>query len=342
MSNTRVIAAVLCAMMCATESAAQSVRPSTPVRVLPLGIGTAPSLGATPGILPVIRTRQGDVEGLNVSGLAIFKGIPYAAPPVGDLRWRSPNPPAPWRGVRKAEKFGNACVQNPKTSIDNGGDPGSISEDCLYLNVWSPNANPSARLPVMVWIHGGALIFGSGSVPLYDGSPMARRGAVVVTLNYRLGQLGFFSHPALDKESRNGPVNFGLLDQIAALRWVQQNIAAFGGDAANVTILGESAGAQSVLAMFTSPLAKGLFRKGIAQSPYGIPVATRAQAREAGVRVADTVGLRGASATAAELRAVPADRFRVLGGRGLSVQPVFVVGDAALPKSILDVFQSGA
>lgn len=220
MPDTRAIVAALCAMtctiLCAGESAAQSVRPgnrrtpetgaraATRARTSSRS-GVASARNAAPETIPIVRTRQGDVEGVSTDGLAIFKGLPYAAPPVGDLRWRSPKSPAPWRSVRKAEKFGNACVQNPKLSIDNGGDPGPISEDCLYLNVWSPNASPSARLPVMVWIHGGALIFGSGSVPLYDGSLMARRGAVVVTLNYRLGQLGFFSHPALDRRVPTAP-----------------------------------------------------------------------------------------------------------------------------------------
>lgn len=186
---------------------------------------------------------------------------------------------------------------------------GPSSEDCLYVNIWTPNLNRSAKQPVMVWIHGGAFIFGSGSLPLYSGAPLASKGAVVVTFNYRLGQLGFFSHPALQKENPGGPVNFGLLDQIAALKWVQQNIAQFGGDAGNVTIMGQSAGGKSVLALFASPIARGLFHKGIAQSSYVVPDATRAKAIEVGVKVADNLGLR---ASAPQPRSCERSRLRNL------------------------------
>jgi para-nitrobenzyl esterase len=192
-----------------------------------------------------------------------------------------------------------------------------------------------------VWIHGGAYIFGGGGMPLYDGTPLSKKGAVFVNLNYRLGQLGFFAHPALEKETPNGPTNFGLLDQIAALRWVQQNIASFGGDPANVTIMGQSAGAKSVLALFASPLARGLFQRGIAMSSYAIPDATRAKAIEAGVKVADALGLKGAEATAAELRAVPAEKFGQLKGQGLSNAPVPNAGDKVLPQSIQETFAAG-
>jgi para-nitrobenzyl esterase len=204
--------------------------------------------------------------------------------------------------------------------------------------VWTPKLAPSAKLPVMVWIHGGAYIFGAGSLAIYDGESLANRGVVFVSLNYRLAQLGFFAHPALEHESPGGPVNFGLLDQIAALEWVQRNIAQFGGDPHNVTIIGQSAGAKSVLALFASPLARGLFRKGVAMSSYALPDATRAKALEIGVRVADEVGLKGATATAAELRAVPAAKFGQLKGQGISLGPVPVVGDKVLPQSIQDTF----
>ncbi|MEO5902500.1 MAG: carboxylesterase/lipase family protein [Gemmatimonadaceae bacterium] len=310
----------------------------------PLTPASAAAAGITHGVprqsAPIVRTGSGTLEGVRKNNLSIFRGVAYAAPPVGDLRWREPQPAATWRGVRKANASGNACIQDPELSLQNdGGDPGPLSEDCLYLNVWTPKSDPSARLPVMVWIHGGALVFGAGSVSGYDGSSLAQRGAVVVTINYRLIQLGFFSHPALDKENPGGPVNYGLFDQIAALKWVQSNIAAFGGNPENVTIFGESAGAQSVLALFASPLAKGLFQKGIAQSPYGIPSHTRAKAREAGVKVADSLGLKGGAATLAELRAVPAEKFQRLKGQGLSLGPSFIIGDKALPKSVLEAFQ---
>ncbi|RZL32348.1 MAG: carboxylesterase/lipase family protein, partial [Rubrivivax sp.] len=270
-------------------------------------------------------------------------GLPYAAPPTGPLRWREPQPVRPWAGVRAAASFGPACPQKPGLSLEGGGDPGPLNEDCLYLNVWAPSAMPAAPAtprPVMVWLHGGALIFGAGSLALYDGAALARQGVIVVTVNYRLGALGYFVHPALERAAPGGPVNFGLLDQIAALRWVQQNIAAFGGDPQQVTVFGQSAGAQSVLALMASPLARGLFHRAIAQSPYGMPSHSREQARETGVRVADALGLPGARATAAQLRRVPADRFASLEGQGLSLAPSLIIGDAAMPRALLAAFQA--
>ena len=287
---------------------------------------------------PVVKTRAGEVQGVAERGVFAFKGIPYAAPPVGDLRWHEPRPAATWQGVRKADAYGNACMQVPGLSLKNGGDPGPLSEDCLYLNVWTPKPDGSARLPVMVWIHGGAFMFGSGGLNLYNGGPLAKKGAVVITINYRLAQLGFFAHPALEKDHPGGAVNFGLLDQIAALQWVQQNIAQFGGDPRSVTIMGQSAGGKSVLALFASPLARGLFHRGIAQSSYAVPDNTRAKALDIGVKVADALGLKGAKATAAQLRAVPAEKFGELKGQGLSNSPIPISGDKVLPQSIQDTF----
>ena len=229
--------------------------------ILP-GIGSAET--APPS--PRVEAAAGLVEGSWEGESAVFKGLPYAAPPVADLRWRAPQPARPWQGARKANAFGKACMQVPGAALAAGaGDIEPMSEDCLTLNLWVPRARTSAKQPVMVWIHGGALVFGAGSQPLYDGRALATRGAVVVTLNYRLGPLGFFDHPALAGAS-GGDVNFGLLDQIAALKWVRENIAAFGGDPGNVTVFGESAGGQSVLALFASPKARGLFQRGIVQS----------------------------------------------------------------------------
>jgi para-nitrobenzyl esterase len=300
-----------------------------------------PVAGQTSGGTPVVRTQAGNIQGVAERGVFAFKGIPYAAPPIGNFRWRDPQPPAPWRGTRRADAFGQACLQAVHVPEQFGGDPGPDGEDCLFLNVWTPRVDPAAHLPVMVWIHGGAYVFGSGSVSLYDGGPLAKRGAVVVTLNYRLGQLGFFAHPALEKERPGGPVNFGLLDQISALRWVQQNIQRFGGDPHNVTILGQSAGAKSVLALFASPLARGLFHKGIAMSSYSVPDITRAKALETGAKVADALGLNGANATAAELRAAPVERFRQLTGQGLSNAPSPIDSDPVLPQSIPETFAAG-
>ena len=288
---------------------------------------------------PLVATRSGALAGRIEKGLEVFRGVPFAAPPLGSLRWREPQTVAAWSGARQADAYAASCMQKPGIPVSEGGTDGPLSEDCLYLNVWTPASSTTDKRPVMVWIHGGALVFGSGNVALYDGSALAQRGAVVVTINYRMGPLGFFSHPAIDGEAARGPVNYGLLDQIAALRWVRANIAGFGGDPGNVTIFGESAGAQSVLALYASPRARGLFHKGIAQSPYGIPSHTRAKAREVSEQVATAVGLEGASATAAQLRAVPAARFFQLGETSATLAPGFIVGDEALPRPILDVFQ---
>ncbi len=287
---------------------------------------------------PIVQVDAGTLEGTQRNSIFSFKGVAFAAAPVGQWRWHEPQPVAKWHGVRDAKNFGNACIQKPGLSEKNGGFPGKLSEDCLYLNVWTPALQQGAKLPVMIWIHGGGLVFGSGSVPGYGGDSLAKRGAVIVSVNYRMGPLGFFSHPALDAE-RTGFNNFGLLDQIAALRWVQKNIAAFGGDPGNVTIFGESAGAESVLALYSSPLARGLFHKGIAQSSYGIPGHTPEKARKVGIAVASAVGLDGMRASASQLRAIPASKFATLEAPELSLSPGFIIGDAALPASILETFQ---
>jgi para-nitrobenzyl esterase len=294
------------------------------------------------------HTTNGALEGTRSEGVDVYRGIPFAAPPVGNLRWREPQPPASWTGVRSAAAFGNACIQKLGLSLEGGGDPGPLSEDCLYLNVWTPSSNSKTvggpKRPVMVWLHGGALIFGAGSLKLYDGAALAEQGVVVVTVNYRLGPLGYFVHPALERAAPGGPANFGLLDQIAALRWVQRNIEAFGGDPQQVTLFGQSAGAQSVLALMSSPLSSsrsgGLFQRAIAQSPYGIPSHSRTEARETGVRVTQALGLRGERANLAVMRALPADRFARLDGADLSLAPGVIIGDAALPKPILATFQA--
>jgi len=286
----------------------------------------------------IVLVDTGMLEGSQSRSIFSFKGIPFAAAPVGQWRWREPQAPAKWSGVRDAKSFGNACIQKPGLSDKNGGNPGSISEDCLFLNVWTPSLRKGGKLPVMVWIHGGGLVFGSGSVPGYGGDSLAKRGAVIVSINYRMGPLGFFSHPALDAE-RTGFKNFGLLDQIMALKWVQNNISAFGGDAKNVTIFGQSAGGESVLALYSSPLSRGLFQKGIAQSPYGMPSHTSEKARTVGVAVASAVGLDGVRASAVQLRSVSARKFGNLDAFQLTLSPGFITGDTALPTSILETFQ---
>jgi len=250
----------------------------------------------------VVRTGSGVVRGVEKDGVIAFQGIPYAAPPLGALRWRAPQPPKSWDGVRDASAFGPSCMQ-PQVK--------AVSEDCLTLNLWRPAAPALEPLPVMVWIHGGALV--RGGTALYPGHGLAAEGVVVVSMNYRLGRLGFFAHPALAAETPGEPhANYGYLDQIAALRWVQANVAAFGGDPKNVTLFGQSAGGGAVLVHLTSPLARGLFQRAILESP-GAPTARALMTPMADLDVAHTVatdyahslGIDGDDAPA-RLRALPA------------------------------------
>ncbi|WP_297196041.1 carboxylesterase/lipase family protein [uncultured Pluralibacter sp.] len=285
----------------------------------------------------LVHTRQGPVLGITDNDIHVWRGIPFAAPPTGDLRWRSPQPVVPWQEVRPARQFAAASWQNIDHCVElGGGNPGSFSEDCLYLNVWSPAAD-SAKRPVIVWLHGGGYTIGAGNLPPYDGKALARRGIVLVTVNYRLGHLGFFAHPALAGEEGGRVANFALLDQIAALRWVQENIAAFGGNSDNVTLMGESAGARSVMSLMASPLAKGLFHKAIIQSSYTLPDLPWEKALDKGEVLARHFGLK--NATAEQLRAIPARDLWPLEGE-LKNGPVPICGDAVLPEPMLDVFFS--
>jgi para-nitrobenzyl esterase len=235
---------------------------------------------------PRAETQAGTVEGSLQGSVEVFLGVPYAAPPVGHLRWRAPEPVAPWQGIRQATAHGASAWQ---PVAPEGFGPWTrefvvqdrASEDCLYLNIWAPQRESRAALPVLVWIHGGGFFQGSGSVPIYDGLELASQGALVVTINYRLGVLGFFAHPDLIREQGpSGSCNFGLLDQVAALRWVQHNIAAFGGDPNAVTVAGQSAGALSVHMLAASGRTQGLFQRAIALSgpPNLVAVPTTAQA----------------------------------------------------------------
>jgi para-nitrobenzyl esterase len=265
--------------------------------------GTADPAGApAPGSLRV-RVESGLLGGVARDGVIVFRGVPYAAPPVGDLRWRPPQPPLPWNGERRAERPGPACMQQPQ-----GGE--AVSEDCLSLQVFAPKGVTGA--PVMVYLHGGSNSAGSSSLGLYDGTAFARDGVVLVAPNYRLGALGFFAHPALTSAAPPGEplADFALMDQLAALRWVARNVEAFGGDPKRVTLFGESAGGTDVLALMAAPAARGLFAQAIVESPAGgwdrWPSLEEA--------VAEGVSLAGAlrltpPATAAALRSVPARRL---------------------------------
>ncbi|GAB4022787.1 carboxylesterase/lipase family protein [Spirosoma koreense] len=257
---------------------------------------------------PQAKTANGMVEGVaEASGIRAFKGIPFGQPPVGDLRWKEPQPVKNWSGVRKTTKFGPRAMQRPIFG-DMGFRSDGMSEDCLYLNVWTPAKSASEKLPVLVYFYGGGFVAGDGSEARYDGESMAQKGIVALTVNYRLGVFGFFAHPELTKESpHNASGNYGLLDQTAALRWVKQNIAAFGGDPNKVTIAGESAGSVAVSAQMASPLAKNLFSAAIGESGSllgGMPPSPLATAEKAGVTFATGVDAK----SLADLRAMPAEK----------------------------------
>jgi para-nitrobenzyl esterase len=253
-----------------------------------------------------VHSASGALEGqVEEGGLRVFRGIPFAAPPVGDLRWKAPQPLRTWKGMRKATAFGPRCMQLPLFS-DMVFRSNGISEDCLYLNVWTPSAGAGAKLPVLVYFYGGGFQAGDGSEPRYDGASMARQGIVAVTVNYRLGVFGFMAHSGLTAESSHrASGNYGLMDQAAALQWVRRNIAAFGGDPKRITIAGESAGSYSVSVQMVSPLAKNLIAGAIGESGamMGLsPLDTLEHAQEAGAQFARSVN----ATTVADLRALPA------------------------------------
>ena len=282
-------------------------------------VGSTGHRAAHQGLLLLARTQQGRLRGIAAGVVAAYLGVPYAAPPLGGNRWRAPQPPASWGGVRVANQHPPSCYQ-PLTP--HGFGPwtaeyvvqGAISENCLYLNIWTPAPNgPAAqvraeRLPVLLWIHGGGFTTGSGSIPIYDGAALAAHGIVVVDVNYRLGVFGFLAHPALSARApQHVSGNYGLLDIVAALRWLHANVAAFGGDPHAITIAGQSAGAAAVIDLDVSPLADGLYARAIAESGAGLnlPTATLAAAEQAGEQFARAHGAR----TLAALRALPAARL---------------------------------
>jgi len=293
-----------------------------------------------------VRVEQGLLSGTTDKNpdTRVYRGVPFAAPPVGELRWKPPQPAPSWKGVREAKEFGNACWQTPYPAayaIYQATLPG-MSEDCLYLNIWTTAKSEKDRLPVMVWIHGGGFTRGAGSLPSYDGENLARKGSVIVTINYRLSVFGFYAHPALTAESEHhASGNYGLMDQVAALQWVKKNISAFGGDPGRVTIFGESAGSWSVNVLTATPLAKGLFQRAIGESGAQFsPMKSLAGAEKAGEAVATALGAT---------QGTPQDTLKAL--RAKSAEDVLRAGDTpvanpdvdgwVLPQDIATIFAQG-
>ncbi|HWE48021.1 MAG TPA: carboxylesterase family protein [Caulobacteraceae bacterium] len=303
-------------------------------------IMTSPSFAAG----PLVQAPVGAAEGVSQGDLNVFKGLPYAQPPVGALRWTPPKPIEHWEGVRKASRFGAACVQ-PKavggTANIYADDPETMSEDCLFLNVWTPKDARGA--PVFVWIHGGALVGGASSESMYDGSKLATQGLVVVSINYRLGVLGYLAHPGLSAESPDGiSGNYGLLDQIEALRWVKRNIGAFGGDAGNVTIAGESAGGLSVMYLLASPPARGLFHKAIAESAYMIttPELKGTRYMPSSEQIGAYLGMKLKAPDVAALRAMDAEKI-TNEAAAAGFLPFAAIDGHVLKKQLVETFDAG-
>ena len=284
-----------------------------------LGVSLALVLaGAAAAASPTVRIDSGVVVGVEKGPAAVFRAIPYAAPPVGPRRWKPPAPVPPWSEPRMSSEPGPACMQDVRpTGTNLGGYAGPVSEDCLTLDVTAPAKRGSKPAAVLVWIPGGGNVAGGANVPSYDGVNFARDGVIVVTMNYRLGALGFFAHPALTREAPAGQplINYGLMDQIAVLKWVGRNIAAFGGDPQRVTLSGESAGGQDTLALMAAPAARGLYQRAIVESGGGWSrLSDLAQHEARGAALASRLGLPGAEASAGQLRALPADRLAVDAG----------------------------
>jgi para-nitrobenzyl esterase len=290
------------------------------------------------------RVTGGEVSGGTENGVAVFKGIPFAAPPVGPLRWKAPAPVHAWSGVKKADAFADACMQPPHSQ----GNTAPVSEDCLYLNVWTPAASAREHLPVIVWIHGGGYVGGSTSIGMYNGSGYAHKGVVLVSLAYRLGPYGFLAHPDLSRESGHGSGTYGIQDLIAGLKWVQKNAAAFGGDPRNVTVFGHSAGSGAVSILAASPLAKGLFQRVIAMSgasfaplqtteegASGLSIPTLKLAEQTGATFLSRLGAKSIG----EARSLSAESVQAGTGGGLAFRPV--ADGYVLPTDPYTLYQEG-
>jgi para-nitrobenzyl esterase len=289
---------------------------------------------------PTVTIPQGTLAGTSEDGVVVFKDIPFAAPPVGELRWRAPQPAPGWSGTRDASQFGPICPQAARKDMP---DLLKKSEDCLTLNVWGAEPSAAAKRPVMVWIYGGAFVQGGSAYPIYDGTDLTKRGVVVVSINYRLGYLGFFAHPALAREHPSEPVaNYGLMDQIAALKWVRANIARFGGDPDNVTIFGESAGGVSVNDLVTSPAARGLFARAISESGLGLlPTPTLERAQSAATDFAARMGASGDDkAVLAKLRGLSAEQ--IVADQSANVRTLEPVIDGKIvPEDVSTAYAKG-
>lgn len=290
---------------------------------------------------PQVTTANGTLEGIDQSGVKIFLGVPYAAPPVGELRWKAPQPVAKWDGVREAKEFGPDPMQQPIYGDMNFGAK-EKSEDCLYLNIWTPAKTMDEQLPVLIYFNGGGLMAGSGSEPRYAGWSMARMGIISITANYREGIFGFFAHPELSAESPyGGSGNYGFLDQVAAIKWVKENIASFGGDPDRITIVGESAGSMSVSALMASPLCQGLFAQAIGSSGsvLGLNMAstipTLEDAELAGVEKAEKMGC----GSLADLRALPADEL--MERAAIASRPDYNIDGYFFTKQPCEVYECG-
>lgn len=292
------------------------------------------------GSLPTVKTANGILQGTRISGISMFKGVPFAQPPVGDLRWKAPQPVKNWEGTLKADHFSPRPMQLPIYSDMNFRSPG-ISEDCLYLNIWTPSKTGNEQLPVLVFFYGGGMKAGDGSEYRYDGESMARKGIVAVTVNYRLGVFGFMAHPELSKESTfHGSGNYGLMDQTEALRWLHKNVASFGGNPENITIAGESAGSSSVCAQIVSPLARNLFAGAVGESGSILKLNSVVKLREAeqiGLDFSKTVGANSLK----ELRAMSAEQLLNATAKPARDDFPLDIDGYFLPESPLTLYQTG-
>jgi para-nitrobenzyl esterase len=324
------------------------------LRLLPsvgLMMGTLFAANASAAIQEPVKINSGRLQGIpgKDPSVTVFRGVPYAAAPVGNLRWRAPQAVPSWAGVRRADSFGNICMQNALKpgsfyQVEFYEAPEPMSEDCLYLNLWTAAASNAEKRPVMVWLHGGGFVEGSGSLPSFDGENLSKKGVVIVTINYRLGVFGFLAHPELTQESPfHASGSYGMLDQLEALHWVKENIQNFGGDPDNVTIFGQSAGASSVLNLCASPLAKGYFHRAIVQSGGFSQAGDRKTEEANGMSFAKRVGAH----SIAELRAKPAAEIQRIGvpppdGTGANVSRFRPYVDGYfLTVAPRDVFQAG-